>query len=311
MIHPYSRKLDNTDLIEHFLSTVLRYENSNDTKLLNKIRSGEAELKNYDDTSSTLSSTSNRDRKFTSNADRWNLRKLIVKELSEQQREADDENICLGKGGSLPNSEIKSDKQAYIIIGLPASGKSGIADKIADTYGAIILDSDYAKRKLPEFKDNPAGASLVHEESDILIFGYEKNDKPDDYKSLFEICSSNSFNIVIPKIGHDYKSVNNLAKGLQIFGYTTHLILVSLDRRKATKRAVNRFINTGRYVPLSLIFDGYGNDPILSFYRLKDTILIEKSFIDTYGKFSTDVEKGANPVIVFADKNSPIKDLYI
>ena len=304
--HPYSRQLDNLDLIEHFLSVVLKFENSNDTSLLNRIKSSEAELKNYDETSFTLYSTTHRHRKYLNHHERWILRNQIVNELIELKREVSDEDIDLGKGGSIPNCTIKKEKQAYIIIGLPASGKSGIAEKIADEYGAVILDSDYAKRKLPEFKDNPAGATLVHDESDTLIFGYDKKDKPDEFKSLIEICHLNSYNIVIPKIGHDYNSINSLDKGLKLFGYDTHLILVSLDRRKATKRAVSRFVKTSRYVPLSLIFDGYGNDPTLSFYRLKDKILIEKSFIDTFGKISTDVDKDQDPLVLYADEKSPV-----
>lgn len=306
MIHPYSRKLDNTELIQHFLDVVLKYDNPDNKLLLNKIRSGEAELKNYEnDTSSTLMSTSNRDRKYVQKADRWKLRDQIVNELIELKREENDEDINLGSGGALPNTEIKNDKKAIIIIGLPASGKSGIANKIADKYGAVILDSDYAKRKLPEFKDSPAGASLVHDESDALIFGYDKGDKPDDFRSLIEICHSNGYNIVIPKIGHNHISINNLAKGLKILEYETHLVLISLDRRKATIRAVKRFINTDRYVPLSLIFDGYGNDPILTFYRLKDNIMLQDKFIDTYGKLSTDVPHDSPPIVVYADEQSP------
>jgi Zeta toxin len=307
MIHPYSRKLNNIDLIQDFLTVVLKYENADDDTVLRKIESGQAALENYKDSSATLISTNHRNRKYLKETERWKLRKQIVKELIEQKREVEDEDLCLGRGGSLPNTDIKKDKEAFIIIGLPASGKSTIANKVADNFGALILDSDYAKRKLPEFKDNPAGASLVHEESDILIFGYEKKDKPDDFVSLIEICNSNDYNIVIPKIGHDHKSINNLAKILKtVFGYTIHLILVSLDRRKATKRAVDRFLSYGRYVPLSLIFDGYGNDPILSFYRLKDNILIDKSYIDTFGKLSTDVEKGADPLVIYAGEKSPV-----
>lgn len=307
MIHPYSRKLDNIDLISHFLTVVINYDNPEDDELLKKIKIGEADLKNYDNSSSTLSSTNHRDRKYLTPTDRWKLRKLIVQELIENKRESDDEKLTLGCGGALPNCEIKAEKQAIIIIGLPASGKSTVANKIADNYGGVILDSDFAKRKLPEFKDNPAGASLVHDESDILIFGYDKNDKPDDFVSLIEICNSKNYNIIIPKIGHDHKSINKLAKTLkQIFGYTIHLVLVSLDRKKATKRAVDRFKKYGRYVPLSLIFDGYGNDPILSFYRLKHNIYLDETFIDTYGKLSTDVEKGSDPLVIYAENNNPV-----
>lgn len=305
MIHQYSRKLDNLDLIEHFLSAALNYENSNDTRLLTKIKSGEAELKNYDDSSSTLKNTTHRDRKYVANNDRWNLRKQIVYELTNLKREDEDENITLGQGGAIPNSEIKKNRKAIILIGLPASGKSSIADTLADEFGAIILDSDYAKRKLPEFKDNPAGASLVHDESSVLTFGYSDNDKPNDFKSLFEICCDNSCNIIIPKIGYNAKSINDFAKGLKTFDYTVDLVLVSLDRKKSTIRAVNRFNKTGRYVPLSLIFDGYGNDPILTFYRLKDNIYGDDVSIDTFGKISTDVNIGENPIVLYADEKSP------
>jgi hypothetical protein len=159
--------------------------------------------------------------------------------------------------------------------------------------------------KLPEFKDNPAGASLVHEESSVLTFGYFDNDKPTDFKSLFEICCQSSYNIIIPKIGYNSKSINDFAKGLKTFDYTVHLVLVSLDRKKSTIRAVNRFNKTGRYVPLSLIFDGYGNDPILTFYRLKDNIYGEGVSIDTFGKISTDVNIGEKPILLYADEKSP------
>lgn len=305
MIHRYSRRLDNLDLIEHFLKVVLNYQEIDKT-LLNKIKSGEAELKNYDNSSATLNNTSHRDRDYVDNTERWKLRKQIVDELIELKRDNDDEKINLGNGGALPLTNLKNENKAVIIIGLPASGKSGVAARIADDIGAIILDSDFAKRKLPEFRDNPAGASLVHDESDILVFGYSGNDKPDDFLSLVEICKDKGYNIVIPKIGHDHISLNKLAEGLKNLKYETHLVLVSLDRRKATTRAVQRFKDTDRYVPLSLIFDGYGNDPILSFYRLKDKVGIDDLYIDTFGKISTDVQKDENPRVIYCEDKNPV-----
>ncbi|OJV56360.1 MAG: hypothetical protein BGO31_14835 [Bacteroidetes bacterium 43-16] len=306
MTHPYSRKLDNLDLIEGFLRDVVRYEDYDDNNLLTKIKSGEAELKNYDNNSSTLNSTTHRSRKYKEANSRWKLRAQIVNELYTLKREDDDDKIELLIGGALPNGILQSEKQAYIVIGLPASGKSNISNQIADHFGAVILDSDFAKRKLPEFKDNPAGASLVHEESDKLIFGFDPATLPDGFLSLFECCSENGDNIVIPKIGHNHRSINKLATSLERFGYQVHLILVSLDRRLATKRAINRFKETGRYVPLSLIFDGYGNDPILTFYRLKDGILIDKQEFISFGKISTDVPKGQKPKIIYKTDNSPV-----
>lgn len=310
MSHPNSRNLDTPLLIKHFLSVALNQDDvPND--LIMKIKSGEAELKNIDNTPSTLTSTDHRLSPYITKNERWSLRKQIVKELIEQVREGDDDEISLGKGGAIPNSELKKDKKAIIVIGLPASGKSGIANRLSDKFGAVILDSDFAKRKFPEFENNPAGASLVHEESDELIFSYTKDDKPSNFKTLFEICCQESYNIVIPKIGHNSNSINLLAKKLkENFGYTVDLVLVSLDKKKATIRAMNRYINTGRYVPLSLIFDGYGNEPILTFYRLKDKMYEDKIFIDTFGKISTDVEKDQNPKVLYSSENSPVIEIY-
>lgn len=78
--------------------------------------------------------------------------------------------IKFGVGGSKP-SKLLSQKKAFIVIGLPAAGKSGIANKIADITGSYIIDNDYAKRKIPEYYDSPIGASVTHEESDAIIFG--------------------------------------------------------------------------------------------------------------------------------------------
>lgn len=304
--HPYSRKLDNIDLIEHFLNTVLEYDDSQNDNLLKAILAGEAGIKNYIDSNSTLLSSDNRSRKYKDDISRWKLRKQIIKELFEYDREKEDDDISLGRGGALPKNKMNEDSQAFIIIGLPASGKSTIANDIADYYGAIILDSDFAKRKLPEFENNTAGASIVHEESDFLIFGKKINKMPEDFNPLIKLCSDNKTNIVIPKIGHDAKSINTLSKGLKLLGYKSHLICVSLDRKDATKRAVNRFKDSKRYVPLSLIFDGYGNDSILTFYRLKDKIDFDEVFIETFGKLSTNVPKGEKPRIIYSEENNPV-----
>jgi len=206
----------------------------------------------------------------------------------------------------LPAAQVQNDSQAYIIIGLPASGKSGIAKDIADMCGAVILDSDFAKRKLPEFKATPAGASLVHDESDLIIFGtYDRDDKPAAFESLFDLCLKAAANIVIPKIGYDSNKLLSFSKSLkENYNYDVHLILVSLDRRQATIRALNRFQRTKRYVPLSLIFDGYGNDPILTYYRLK-TSRAKSRIFRSLGKLSTDVPKGSRPVLIDHKGSSP------
>lgn len=164
--------------------------------------------------------------------------------------------------------------------------------------GGVILDSDYVKRKLPEFKQDN-GASLVHEESSALILGDKRIG--DNLLTLYDVCVSFGYNMVIPKIGHDLESILTLCKRIKNDDYSVHLILVSLDRKKSTQRALNRFVDTERYVSLSLVFDGYGNDPILTYYRIKDN-----DVFSSHGKVSTDVSLGESPRIIDLKGDSPI-----
>lgn len=63
------------------------------------------------------------------------------------------------------NGAEKKERKAFIVIGLPASGKSSaVAEPLAQKYGALIIDSDEAKERLPEFTDGLL-ADAVHEES--------------------------------------------------------------------------------------------------------------------------------------------------
>jgi hypothetical protein len=86
------------------------------------------------------------------------------------------------------------------------------------------------------------------------------------------------------------------------YGYKVHLSLVNLDRRKATIRAVERFIRTNRYVPLGMIFDDFGNDPILSYYILKSHYFDR---FESFGSISTDVAIGERPIVIEYTANNP------
>lgn len=305
-MHPFSRRLDDSDLIEHFLVNVLEFEPKNLDDVIVQIKSGEIQIKSYPNEDCTLRSTKHRSRKYDENAIRWKLRNQIINELFSEKRPEQDDDITLGTGGALPNVSPKAEKKAIVLTGLPASGKSSIANKLADKIGAIILDSDFAKRKLPEFEDGPGSASLVHEESDLLIFGSNQIKTPEGFKPLFQLANESGYNLVIPKIGYKFKGVVQLGEILKSLEYETHLICVNLDRRKATIRAIHRFMNSGRYVPLGLIFDGYANDPLSTYFLIKDGIDLEKIPYDSFGLISTDVNLGEDPRILQASPDSPI-----
>lgn len=303
----YSRLLTDKDLVRHFLSQVLEYDYLKDCEnIVSHIVDGEIGITNKSNQESqTLTSTRLRNDNYIDDNSRWRLRKQIIEELIKTERLEDDEQISLGKGGILPLTEIKSDKQAIIIIGLPASGKSSIASNIADNYGAVILDSDFAKRKLPEFSDHIYGATIVHEESSQITFGFQ-NDRG-KLKSVYEICLESGYNMVIPKIGESQKKIFHLAKTLkEQNNYDIHLISVELTKRDATIRAIKRFNNTKRYVPLGLIFDQYGNDSHLCYYYLRCKY---PDLFKSFGALSNNVPLGQNPLCtdIFGD-NSPVSN---
>ena len=306
-----SRPLDNNEVVEDFLTHTLGLDYSADKKLkkiIAKIVDGEMGVKKFNLDGQTLSEKKMRIATWRDEGKRWELRERIVRELMTYQRIEDDEKIKMGSGGALPVSGVEAGKKAYIVIGLPASGKSGIAARIAEDNNAIIIDSDYAKRKLPEFDSHLYSASIVHAESSGIVHGFEANINSVGFKSLYEQCIEKSYNIVIPRIGQSPEGIIQLAKALKTNkGYEMHLILVSLPKRDATIRAIYRYAATGRYVPLGLIYDVYGNDPSHCYYYLRCKFPL---LFDSFGVLYT-IDKppvytdfeGKSPVLVYKFKD--------
>lgn len=288
----FARPLHNKELARQFLTHVLGVDLPR-SNIVSKIVDGELALANIDiEHNQTLNSPNYREDYVKNDDKRWELRKKIIEDLINLPRLENDDKIKLGKGGALPLTELRSEKQAIIIIGLPASGKSSIASKIADNYGAIILDSDFVKRKLPEYKQHIYGASIVHEESAEITFGFSQN--KEKLKSLSDMCLENGHNIIIPKIGQSAANILKLSRSLkENNGYEVHLISVELIKRKATIRALERFKSTKRYVPLSMIFDEYGNDSHLCYYYLRSKYREE---FKSLGAISNDVDRGSSPI---------------
>lgn len=292
----YNRPLIKDPEVESFVDSVLNmYDASPEDKraVINSIIAAERNLAGAGTDASTMQQ-SFRDFQYRSDKERELLNNRILKELVELERLSDDDDIILGKGGAKPPKGIVSEKKAFYIIGPPASGKSGISNKIADTFGAYILDSDYAKRKFPEYSNQISGASVVHEESDQLIFRRMRG-------NLLAHCLSQGHNIVIPKIGHQLDSIVAMCNALKTQGYAVYLISVDLDRIKATWRAYMRYHQTHRYVPLSLVFDGYGNDPTLNYFKAKQQ---HSNLFSGFAQISTDVPI-KEPCILLEEQNLP------
>jgi hypothetical protein len=302
MQNHFVRLLQNQQQVNHFLYTVLNIDKAH---YKNKIEYDviTAEKGIVDGLNEpTLTSKEYRDIRYSTEKARLALRNQIVDELFKIDQLGNDDDIALGKGGAKP-ATTKATQDAYILTGLPASGKSSIATKIANEYGAYILDADFAKRKLPEYDGFPWGASIVHSESKNIVFGPDSN----SFQSLFSIVMNSKQNLIIPTIGGEPIDVIGQGKLLKQLGYKVHLTLIHLSKEKATLRALKRFNDTNRYVPLSLIFDVYSENPALTYFLLRTKAL---EIFTSFGVINTDVPQGEEPVCTdFLGKN-PAKNLY-
>lgn len=155
----YSRNLQNKDLAEEFARDILELGEHEVERAAFDIKKAERLLKSTMNQSS-LNTESERVSEFKSNAQREKLHKQIINELFTLQRLDDDDNMKLGSdgGGALPKSEF--------------------ASLLSDEIEAIIIDSDYAKRKIPEYHviDAEYSANFVHKESSLLASGRGNND---------------------------------------------------------------------------------------------------------------------------------------
>lgn len=277
----YLRPLTNNLFTRPFVEGVLKLKRPAEiAEAASRIMQAEIHLAAMEDRP-TLKFKDYRSTQYCEDSTRTTLREQILLELISETRLDNDDDITLGYGGAMPKTPVQRGKQAFLVTGLPASGKSGVANQIADAKGAVVLDNDYAKRKFPEFSQGPFAASVLHAESSIVVL----DDEEKGAENLTGYCLSEYYNIVIPKIGYDAESLCKLATYFREYGYSVHLTLVSLDRQQATLRAYNRYVDSNRYVPLSLIFDVYSNNPTLAYFRLKQQ---HAALFASFGEVSTE-----------------------
>jgi len=184
-----------------------------------------------------------------------------------------------GKLKTFYNGVVRKDRRADIILGLPSSGKSSaVVDPISFKYKSRLIDSDEAKKLIPEF-DGGWGAGRVHEESSDIA------------DTLLKDAVLDGENIVIPKVGGKYDSIKKLIDMLKAEGYSVNVHFNDLNPNKAAGRNMRRLATQGRFLDLETTSFKYGNKPSEVFDRL-----VKEGDIDGYTKVSNDVRIGENPV---------------
>lgn len=151
---------------------------------------------------------------------------------------------------------IAQDRQAWVILGPPASGKSTLADPIAVRNSARLIDSDEAKKLLPEYDDGRA-VGAVHDESAYLA-----------ERKVLPRAVLRGENVVHPIVGRNPERVEAIVTLLARAGYDVHLLVNELPILEAAKRAYRRFLDRERLVDFEYIFK-VGDRPSQTFQALK------------------------------------------
>jgi len=158
-------------------------------------------------------------------------------------------------GMEVPANPIDFNRQATIIIGAPAAGKSSIADPLAVARRAAIIDGDEAKKVMPEYAGG-IGANAVHRESQFMIGQVEM------------LAKAEGANIVIPTVGSDPAKIRTMIAELKEEGYSVALLDAQVSAEESMTRMLRRFVSTGRLIPIS-VMRRYGNKPSQTYDILK------------------------------------------
>lgn len=184
--------------------------------------------------------------------------------------------------GFDPPQSPRADRQAVILIGAPAAGKSSIANPLARHLGAAIVDGNEVKKIIPEYEGG-IGANAVHEESSEIA------------DHVLERASGKGTNLVLPKVGAQPGSIERLTGILKARGYRVTLALVDVSPDEAWRRMIGRFQATGRIIPPEIMERGIDGAPHT--YQ----ILKEKGTADDFAKIDNSPAQGQPRRIVEGD----------
>jgi predicted ABC-type ATPase len=160
---------------------------------------------------------------------------------------------------ALIESELAKGKQgktAIFMAGGPASGKTTLKNlKYGKGEGEFVtIDPDAIKFKLPEMLASVAmgiqkGAAISHEQSSRIS------------KVVRDQARERGLNFIMDGTGakaDQYLKQMGMARNA---GYTVDLLMMQIDPKEGTNRAMSRADRTGRFVPRSFIEHGYAAIP--------------------------------------------------
>lgn len=185
----------------------------------------------------------------------------------------------------LTKGEYGNQKVMEIVLGPTGAGKSSVLVKrLQKDIGAIVVDSDIVKERLPEY-DGGLGANAVHEESKVIT------------QDWLAEAIANDWNIIHPIVGANAEKVGHLVDEMLSLGYSVNIRLVHIPAEESLRRMIARFGEEGRLVPPSYVMS-IGDGPVKTFDTLK-----QREGINAYSYFDNNVKIGKEPRIV--ESNDP------
>lgn len=184
-----------------------------------------------------------------------------------------------GQGASVKERVVE------IITGPAGAGKSSVIAKKLRRDGFMEIDSDRAKVLLPEYEGG-IGANAVHDESKLIA------------ADVLDMATQAGDNIVYPIVGSNKKKVDNAIDFFIENGYTVNVRLVEVSPTESIRRALLRFGETGRAIPLKVL-KAVGRKPTSTFDEI-----IKRSDVNDWTHYDNNGPK-TEPAKVIKAKDRP------
>lgn len=204
---------------------------------------------------------------------------LTIKKLERDVKELNAKSLDVSSGEYLDqlnfwldryvdyfNNGAKHDRQAYIVIGNVASGKSTFSQKLEQETQSIIVDSDRYKTG----EHTPAGFF----EGFSSIYTPLTRDAIQEPcsiagKKTLDLVSDEGLNLILPKASTSADKLEKQLKILENKNYDIHLILIEAPTEECANRNYFRYLireyaqeinpngktSHGRFIPVSVVID--------------------------------------------------------
>jgi hypothetical protein len=192
--------------------------------------------------------------------------------------------------------------KAFILIGVPGSGKTTVSSKVAPKgVNFAVLNADDAKSALPEYQGWNAG--LLHEESSDIVEGDPKNPAVHERSAMARGMAERR-HLTFDITGKNSAKVMRWVEQLASKGYEVHAAMADLPPEKAATRAWKRFRKNamgiddpnkpgGRFVPLKYVWSGVDHKPAATYEALKAS-----EHVKSWKRVSTDVPFGEDTPVL-------------